>query len=147
MSVNFAREFYGWDRFSKIILFIGVFLFVTGYAWILGTAIIIYSIWRSKSIKVHGRNNKKFVFETTKRSFNYKMDNFKKSMNLTNIKKDIEMLNAKIKKYKPMERLKERRKYIVTICPKCGQKLRLPKGKGKIIVTCSKCCSEFRLKT
>ncbi|MGH4124860.1 MAG: hypothetical protein ACREV6_18215 [Clostridium sp.] len=147
MSVNFAREFYGWDGFSKIILLIGIFLFVTGYAWILGTALIIYSIWRSKSIKMSGRNNKKFVFEITKGSFHHKMDIFKKNMNLINIKKDMEILKAMIKKYKPMEKLKQRRKYIVTSCPKCAQKLRLPKGKGKIIVTCSKCCSEFRLKT
>ena len=73
MSVKFSREFYGWDRFSKITLMVGIFLFVTRYAWILGTALIIYSIWRSKSTKVHGRNNKKFVFENTKRSFHYKM--------------------------------------------------------------------------
>lgn len=147
MSVNFAREFYGWDRFLKIILFVGIFLLLTGYSWILGTALIVYSIWKSKSIKVHGRNNKRFVFENTKRSFHHKMSDFKKNMKLINIKKNMELLNAKIKKYKPMEELKERRKYIVTSCPKCAQKLRLPKGKGKIIVTCSKCCSEFRLKT
>ncbi|MBU3146231.1 hypothetical protein [Clostridium sp. CF012] len=156
MSVNFAREFYGWDGFSKVILFVGILLLVTGYAGVLGTALIIYSIWRSKSLKANGRNNKKFVFESTKRGFDHKMSNIKKNMKLINIKKNIELLNikesmellnAKIKKYKPIEKLKERRKYIVTSCPKCAQKLRLPKGKGKIIVTCSKCCSEFRLKT
>ncbi|MBZ9688655.1 hypothetical protein G9F72_020230 [Clostridium estertheticum] len=147
MSVKFSREYYGWDRFSKITLILGIFLFVTGYAWILGTALIIYSIWRSKSTKLQGRNNKRFVFESTKRGFDRKMNNFKKNIKLINIVKNVELLNAKIKKYNPMEKLKERRKYIITSCPKCRQKLRLPKGKGKIIVTCSKCSSEFRLKT
>ena len=147
MSVKFSREFYGWDRFSKITLVVGIFLFVTRYAWILGTALIIYSIWRSKSTTVRGRNNKKFVFENTKRGFQHKMGNFKENMKLNNIKKNMELLNDIFKKYKPMEKLKERRKYIITSCPKCTQKLRVPKGKGKIIVTCSKCSSEFRLKT
>lgn len=158
MSVKFSREFYGWDRFSKITLVVGIFLFVTRYAMILGTALIIYSIWRSKSTRVRGRNNKKFVFENTKRGIHHNMDNLKKNIKIINIKKniglinnkikkDIELINNKIKKYKPMETLKERRKYIITSCPKCQQKLRLPKGKGKIIVTCSKCSSEFRLKT
>jgi hypothetical protein len=147
MSVKFSREFYGWDRFSKMTLILGMFLLVTGYAWILGTALIVYSIWRSKSSKLQGRSNKKFVFESTKRSFNRRMSNFKRNMKLINIVKNMELLNSKIMKYKPMEKLKERRNYIITSCPKCAQKLRLPKGKGKIIVTCSKCCSEFRLKT
>jgi len=147
MSVKFSREFYGCDRFSKITLVVGIFLFATRYAWILGTALIIYSIWRSKSTTVRGRNNKKFVFENTKRGFKHKMGNFKENMKLNNIKKNMELLNDIFKKYKPMEKLKERRKYIITSCPKCTQRLRLPKGKGKIIVTCSKCSSEFRLKT
>jgi len=171
MSVKFSREFYGWDRFSKITLIAGIFLFITRYPMILGTMLIIYSIYRSKSSRVRGRNNKKFVFVNTKRGILRNMDNFKKNMKLINnkikkdielinnkikkdielinnkIKKDIKLINNKIKKYKPMETLKERRKYIITNCPKCQQKLRLPKGKGKIIVTCSKCSSEFRLKT
>jgi len=151
MFVNFAREFYYWDKFSKIALFLGIFLFVTGYAWFLGIALIMYSIFRSKSIKLNGRNNKNI-----KGSLNDIMDNFKKynklndiikNIKLNDIKKNIESINTKIKKYSPIESLKERRKYIITSCPKCSQKLRLPKGKGKIIVTCSKCSSEFRLKT
>lgn len=32
-------------------------------------------------------------------------------------------------------------------CPKCGQKLRVPKGKGKINITCSKCGNKFIKKT
>lgn len=32
-------------------------------------------------------------------------------------------------------------------CPKCGQKLRAPRGKGKIRVTCSKCSNVFFKKT
>lgn len=32
-------------------------------------------------------------------------------------------------------------------CPQCGQKLRVPKGKGKINITCSKCGNKFERKT
>jgi uncharacterized paraquat-inducible protein A len=32
-------------------------------------------------------------------------------------------------------------------CPSCNAKLRLPKGKGKIIITCPKCKTEFAKRT
>lgn len=32
-------------------------------------------------------------------------------------------------------------------CPNCKQQLRVPKGKGKIVVTCTKCGTKFNKKT
>lgn len=50
-----------------------------------------------------------------------------------NITKPVrELLNRKYKYYK---------------CPSCGQKLRLPKGKGKIQISCPKCRTEFIKRT
>jgi predicted RNA-binding Zn-ribbon protein involved in translation (DUF1610 family) len=33
----------------------------------------------------------------------------------------------------------QRKEYRIFRCPKCGQKLRVPKGKGKVSIKCSKC--------
>ena len=41
----------------------------------------------------------------------------------------------------------ERKKYKVFICPTCKQKLRVPRGKGKISITCPKCATSFIKKT
>ncbi|MBU3112054.1 hypothetical protein [Clostridium lacusfryxellense] len=142
MYVKSSRELYGWDRLSKVTLIVGIFLIITRYAWILGTALIIYSIWRSKSTNLRGRNIEKFVFENIERRFFLKITNFRQDF-----KESVKVINNKIKNYNPIEKLKENRKYIITNCPKCKQKLRVPRKKGKIIVTCSKCFSEFRLKT
>lgn len=39
--------------------------------------------------------------------------------------------------------LRIRREFCVFKCPCCKQKLRVPRGKGKIAVTCRKCGTEF----
>lgn len=44
-------------------------------------------------------------------------------------------------------RLAESRTHRFFKCPSCRAELRLPKGKGNIIITCTKCRHEFKAKT
>ena len=41
----------------------------------------------------------------------------------------------------------QRKNYKVFSCPTCKQKLRVPRGKGKISITCPKCATSFIKKT
>ncbi len=48
---------------------------------------------------------------------------------------------------KAQSRLKDAKTHRYFTCPNCKQSLRLPKGKGKIIIICPKCKTEFKGKT
>ena len=43
--------------------------------------------------------------------------------------------------------LTEARTYKHAVCPDCGQKVRVPRGKGKLRVTCPKCHKKFEVKS
>ena len=44
-------------------------------------------------------------------------------------------------------RFRDRKTYKYFHCPQCKQRLRAPRGKGKIQVTCQKCHNVFQIKT
>ena len=46
-----------------------------------------------------------------------------------------------------LDRQKQRRDYVFFRCPACHAMLRVPRGKGKIRVTCRKCGNAFERKT
>lgn len=46
-----------------------------------------------------------------------------------------------------IDKLEKLLDYRVEGCPNCRQMLRLPKDKGTILVTCSKCETQFKIKT
>lgn len=58
--------------------------------------------------------------------------------------KFLALKNKCMYKWENHKRMREQKKiYHIYHCPFCKQKIRIPKGKGSIIITCPKCKQEF----
>ena len=85
---------------------------------ILGVAAIVYAYIRifSRNIQQRYAENQKFLQMMSKFRFSF------------NKEKDL---------------MKQRKTHHIYSCPGCGQKIRIPKGKGKIEIECPKCHTKF----
>ena len=121
---RFMQGRYGTDELSHFLVKVGMVLlilhnFVRNLIFSLLLWIcLIYSYFRmfSKNHSARYAENQKFL--SLKNQFQYKWEQHK--------------------------RLREQKKiYHIYNCPYCKQKIRIPKGKGTIIITCPKCKQEF----
>ena len=114
---------------AALILMVLTMITHSSIASLLAMACLIYSFWRmlSKNYQKRYYENAKFLEKTAgiRRTFSpvpYKIKNF-----IAKTKSDYN----------------QRKIYAIFKCPSCKQKLRAPKGRGKIEVTCSKCHAVF----
>lgn len=122
--IRFMQGRYGPDQFSKFLIITGLIFTIlsriTGWfiLYTLAFFMLIYSYVRvfSKNInKRYGQNQKYLYYENKVKKF------FK------NIKNGF----------------KQRKTHRIFVCPSCKQKIRVPKGKGKIEISCPKCHTRF----
>ena len=121
---RFMAGRYGTDELSTFLVGVGMVLIILNILTrmkifnLLFWVCLIYSYFRmfSKNHSARYAENQKFL--EFRNRLRYKVDNHKK--------------------------LREQKKiYHIYSCPYCKQKIRIPKGKGTIIVTCPKCKQEF----
>lgn len=138
MRNNIFEGTYGWDRFSKFIALLSIPFIISRGTKLLGIAIFLYAFWRRMSRNIEKRQREEIAFENWIRNVNYKLSNFGRSDLVFKIKNNI---------YKISNYIEERKHFIIIKCPNCGQKLRLPRGKGKLLVTCRNCSYKFEKKS
>ena len=132
MIKNWLRNFmigrYGPDQLNIALLITSVVIGLVGaiinisVLTIIGDIILVYTLFRmfSKNIPARRRENDKFI-------------------------KFWWPIKTKIRN--KIAQFKSRKNYCFFNCPECKNTLRVPRGKGKIQITCPKCGERFIKKT
>ncbi len=122
------RGRYGSDELNNLLnAIVLVLLIINIFAqqtWLLliALALVVYVGWRIMSKNVEARRNENELFLDHAGRFRPWLRN-------------------------PSAAFKEARTYKHAVCPVCGQKVRVPRGKGKLRVTCPKCHKKFEVKS
>ena len=122
---RFMQGRYGVDQLYRFIFFLAIVLMLINNFLknpmlnLVIYALLILDIFRmlSKNHSARYAENQKYLQLTAR--FRYRLDQQKKLW-------------------------QERKYHHIYTCPKCKQKIRIPKGKGKIMVRCPKCQFEFQ---
>ena len=127
--IKFMQGRYGVDQFSKftmgvalvsiiLAIFAGAGSTLGSLLDTLGLVAIVYTYFRifSRNIQKRYEENEKYLSMTSKIRMR-----FNKEKNL----------------------MSQRKTHHIYSCPSCGQKIRIPRGKGKIEIECPKCHTKF----
>lgn len=121
---RFMMGRYGVDAFSRFLMIAwivlwGIDLFInSGTLSLLSLVLLIYTYYRMFSRNIQKRYQENVKYLNIKNKFLSKLRSEKSVM-------------------------KQRKTHHIYRCPNCRQKIRIPKGKGRICITCPKCKTEF----
>ncbi len=126
--IRFMAGRYGADQFSRFLSFVALALIVlnlfirSNVLWILGFAALVFTYVRMFPKNFARRRNENEAYLRLKNKLTGGFQNWN-------------------------DRRKQSKDYVFFRCPGCHAMLRVPRGKGKIRVTCRKCGNAFEKKT
>lgn len=141
--MNIFYGSYGFDLLSFFLLILSTLFNFGKYPRIVSFILIIIVIFRAFSKNMYKRSAELTKFITI---INKLLGKFGKQIPYNMLPRiGLESIPEGFKQIKYY--FNEKRKYKIVQCPNCSQKLRLPRGQKKIIVTCKRCKHEFKIKT
>ncbi len=121
--VRFMQGRYGVDQLNRFLMIFAVVLMVfsafgADLCYLLAILVMVYAYYRMFSKQIYKRSveNQKYL------QYQWKV-------------------KACLAKHK--SELQQRKTHHIYKCPNCKQKIRVPKGRGRIAITCRKCQHEF----
>ena len=154
---NFMSGRYGMDEFGRflslvamIIIFIsmivGMFWWPARYGWILALAVMGYEYFRmlSRNCQKRNRENQKYCSIRYRKSggrsdYGYGGNGGYQSYG-ANFSNNASFGHGPVKNT-------DKKTHKIFKCPNCQQKIRVPRGKGRICIKCPRCRIEFIKKT
>lgn len=121
--MRFMQGRYGVDQYNRFLMIMAMVLMVlslfgANFCYLLAIVVMVYAYYRMFSRQIYkrsGENQKYLQYEwKVKGWFGKKKSEFK-----------------------------QRKTHHIYKCPNCKQKIRVPKGRGRIAITCRKCHHEF----
>lgn len=119
---RFFKDSYGIDNFSRYLFIVGAIFLLNKWSFIPGILLLVYGAFRGIS------KNK-----------------YKRYQELQSFNRVLEIIRQRF--YTMKYKFNERRQYKIFKCPKCSQKLRVPRKRGHITITCRNCGTEFKGKS
>ncbi len=121
---QFMSGRYGADQLSRLLMVITLVVLVLSmfrplrFLYIVAMVLLVYTYFRmfSRNVEKRYAENQKYL------NWKYRLV---------------------VKKDQRKKRWAQRKTYHFYKCPNCKQTVRVPKGKGKICITCPKCRTEF----
>lgn len=122
--MRFMQGRYGVDELSRFLMIVALVLAVVQLftRWTI-LSIFVWGIFIYLYVRMFSRDYGKRQQENQK----YLTARYKLKAKWYNLKKD----------------MLQRKDYHIYKCPQCSQKIRIPRGKGKIAIRCPKCYTEF----
>lgn len=130
--MNWLNKFmagrYGGDQLSTVLILLSLFLTLSGRLY--NVPLLSYIGYIPLGVSIF----RMFSKDISKR----RMENYKFAIFMSPVYSWFKRIESRFKDRKTHRYLK---------CPNCKSKLRLPKGKGKLMVTCPKCKEKFEKRT
>lgn len=120
---RFMQGRYGNDSFNRFLMFVALVLvllsvFGVPFTYVAGLLCMIYAYFRMFSRNIYKRQAENAVY--------YRYE-YKAKQKIATWKRDMQ----------------QRKTHHIYRCPSCRQKIRIPKGKGRIEIRCPKCSHTF----
>ena len=120
---RFMMGRYGNDHFNRFLMIVAMVCLVISFVgpnlfYTIGLLVMIYAYYRMFSRQIYKRaaENQKYL------------------------QKEMKVRGLLQRKKNEFSQLKD---FHIYKCPQCKQKIRVPRGRGKIAITCRKCGNEF----
>lgn len=120
---RFMQGRYGSDQLNRFLMILALILMVMSmfgvpFAYLLGIACMVYAYFRMFSRNIYKRRMENSAYMKYEYKVKQKLATWKRDM-------------------------KQRKTHHIYRCPSCKQKIRIPKGRGRIEIRCPKCCHTF----